>query len=371
MVTKVQPPTVGTGRDKRIPSLDGIRGYALLTVLVVHIVLFRITAETAAYISVHHIGMVAVSTFLQLSGFLITLVLVREKQRSGSISLKNFYIRRAVRLWPALWGLVATTAVLGALGYVDVAPVNLASALLFVTNYLDQGADAVLGHTWTLSLEEQFYLVWPLVILAIGYKNLPRALAVAILAAPVVRVVSYFVLPGLRDTMIYQFHVRFDTLAMGCLLALVWHTDRVQKLLTKPWPIGAVAVLGLVVSLFGELLLGKKFMLVAGFSIQNIAIVAIIALTVFHHDTLFGRLFNFTLIKWLGIASYSMYLWQQMFLLTPWGVLQNWPVGLAATLIVGTLSYQLLEKPFMNLRNRKRKQAEGSVPLAADVAVDK
>ncbi|MDV6304419.1 MULTISPECIES: acyltransferase [Rhodococcus] len=371
MVTKVQPPTVGTGRDKRIPSLDGIRGYALLTVMVVHIVLFRLTADTPAYVSVHHIGMVAVSTFLQLSGFLITLVLIREKQRSGSISLKNFYVRRAVRLWPALWGLVGVTALLGALGYVEVEPINLASALLFVTNYLDQGTDAVLGHTWTLSLEEQFYLVWPVVILAIGYKNLPRALAIAIVAAPLVRVASYFLLPGLRDTMIYQFHVRFDTLAVGCLLALVWHTERVQKLLTKPWPIGLVAVFGLIVSLFGEVLLGKKFMLVAGFSIQNIAIVAIIAMAVYHHESLVGRLFNYKLIKWLGIASYSMYLWQQMFLLTPWGILQYWPVGLVATLIVGTLSYQILEKPFMNLRNRKRKQAEGSVPLAADVAVDK
>lgn len=254
MSSMSSPPLVGQGFNRRIPSLDGIRGYGVLVVIGAHVLVPKVQKDSQPAVALHHVGFAFVTEFLVISGFLITLLLIRERDKTGTIALWKFYKRRVIRLWPALWVVVGTTAVIGWLGYVQVDAENLLTPLFFVTNYFDQNGNAVLGHTWSLALEEQFYLIWPLAIIVLGRKNLPRTLAILILIAPIVRIASYYMIPALRGTMQYQFHIRYDAMAMGCLLAITWGHPRVQRFMAKPGPWGWLAAVGLFVSLGGELL---------------------------------------------------------------------------------------------------------------------
>lgn len=325
----------------------------MLVVIGAHVLVPKVQKDSQPAVALHHVGFAFVTEFLVISGFLITLLLIRERDKTGTIALWKFYKRRVIRLWPALWVVVGTTAVIGWLGYVQVDAENLLTPLFFVTNYFDQNGNAVLGHTWSLALEEQFYLIWPLAIIVLGRKNLPRTLAILILIAPIVRIASYYMIPALRGTMQYQFHIRYDAMAMGCLLAITWGHPRVQRFMAKPGPWGWLAAVGLFVSLGGELLGGQRFLLTVGYSVQSLCLVTLTALAVYHYQGKIGKALNLRLFVGLGLMSYSLYLWQQMFVLTPWGWLEHWPVALAVTFVVGIASYHVLEKPFMKMGRKK------------------
>ena len=168
--------------DRRIPSLDGARTVSITLVVVWHI--FNMTPILWRF----DYGNLGVRTFFVISGFLITSLLMRELQKTGTIRLRTFYARRFMRLMPAYWFYVAIVAALIPTGLVDATWHKLIPALTYTANYWQPlGA---LGHTWSLSAEEQFYFLWPTALLLLGLKNGRWACLALLLTAPLFRTLA-------------------------------------------------------------------------------------------------------------------------------------------------------------------------------------
>ncbi|MCM3926303.1 acyltransferase, partial [Frankia sp. AiPs1] len=214
------PERGGVGRGGRNPALDGVRALAVLCVLV-----FHMDSLPGGYLGV--------DVFFVLSGFLITGQLLAERDRTGGVSLGRFYLRRAYRLLPAFWvlALVGLTAVvllgIGTAGERSEFLDSLAASALYVNNYFQVVRQSTgagwLGHTWSLSLEEQFYLLWPLVLVALcRWPWVARRLPVVLLggAAGVALWRNALVTSGAPGTRTYfALDTRADALLVGCALA--------------------------------------------------------------------------------------------------------------------------------------------------------
>jgi peptidoglycan/LPS O-acetylase OafA/YrhL len=166
-------------------------------------------------------GALGVQVFFVLSGWLICSLLLREREKKGRISLRDFYVRRSLRIWPAFYVFLLTVAVLAAVGAIDVPLQDFVWAGLFLGNYAPQPLDWWLGHTWSLAVEEQFYLLWPLIIVRCSPRTALKICVAAIAVAPVIRVAGYVLVPERREQGDMFLHARMDALLFGCALALL------------------------------------------------------------------------------------------------------------------------------------------------------
>ena len=162
-----QPPLLRRGR--RIPELDGFRGIAVLMVVAGHYCQYNVPSPQCVRIGIT-LSSLGVLLFFVLSGFLITALLLQEKDETGRIHFRRFYARRALRLGPALLLFLLTVVVLIYLGFVTDVPRYEIFASLFYARYL-VGKSETLAHLWSLSLEEQFYLCWPLLLILMLRKS--------------------------------------------------------------------------------------------------------------------------------------------------------------------------------------------------------
>ena len=159
----------------RLPALDGVRALAVLLVMLSHS-LWRFP-ETAPWLPWLAQGALGVQLFFVLSGYLITTLLLRERDRTGRISLSSFYMRRARRILPAFLAYVAVIALLQALGLLNIPLRYYAYVLSQTWNYqvlwnpsVDPTGHWYFGHYWSLALEEQFYLLWPLLLIMVSTR---------------------------------------------------------------------------------------------------------------------------------------------------------------------------------------------------------
>ena len=160
-------------KSTRLHSLDGLRAVSIVLVLVGHV---AGTVNAPAILTpLHNLGNFGVKIFFVISGFLITLLLLDELRRRGKIDMRGFYLRRCFRIFPAFYFFIACMMIAHAGGYLELFPGDLLHAATFTMNYHHDRAWA-LNHTWSLAVEEQFYLLWPLLLLLLGTR---RALACA------------------------------------------------------------------------------------------------------------------------------------------------------------------------------------------------
>lgn len=188
----------------RIRALDGLRCLAVLLVIAGH--------GADAYLPAHANALwlaplvnasLGVRLFFVLSGFLITSLLLREQQQRGSIDWRAFVLRRSLRIWPALWAYLLVMLLLSRLGVLAISPGQLVAAVTFTWNYAalwvhdgtNQGA-WFLGHLWTLALEQQFYLAWPLAIALLGWRRAGRVAVLVPVLLPVLRLVWWLLVPS-------------------------------------------------------------------------------------------------------------------------------------------------------------------------------
>lgn len=220
----------------RIPSLDGIRAISILMVLYGHVISTRdfpvsIVGKYGSWFGdVAHLG---VLVFFIISGFLITSLMMRERETTGTISLKRFYLRRVLRIFPAFYAFILVLAIAVWLGAAHLTGRDFAFALTYTVNYVPSPPWRT-GHLWSLSIEEQFYLLWPLTLLMLRERRALILAIAAIFAGPLVRVAIrewiFHVDPHSLGGMTKSFPAMFDYLAVGCALALLrpW-------LLTRTW----------------------------------------------------------------------------------------------------------------------------------------
>ncbi len=341
--------------SSRVPSLDGLRAVAILLVIAGHVT--DRTIHTGGWRTglLDRAAPLGVDLFFTISGFIITSLLLRERRQTGEIHLWRFYARRAVRLWPALWVLVLVTGLLGAIGVYTIRATDILGALLFINDYLVGPQHAmVLYHTWSLAIEEQFYLIWPAAMIMLSAARARKVMVAALLAAPFVRVASYFLIPAWRGPAAYQFHDRYDMLAAGCLLALCWDDPRLQGLLRRHRrPLLAACCLAiLAMEAVTAHSRSAAFLLTAGYSIEAVALAGIVATSIAGVSSSTGRVLNCPVMVHVGLVSYSLYLWQQMFTVAAVGPFTTVPLGLLAAVCCAELSWHLVERPFEGLRAR-------------------
>ncbi|HKC01471.1 MAG TPA: acyltransferase [Terriglobales bacterium] len=314
---------------KRIPSLDGLRAISISMVVVGHI---AYSGHAPRFLSQY--ANLGVRIFFVISGYLITTILLGEHSRTGTISLRDFYIRRAYRIFPAAMFFILMIVLLywQSLRWYDIG-----AALLYLVNF-DPFRPWVIGHLWSLSVEEQFYFLWPSVLKK-WYQHRMIILCAVILAAPIARTFLFFLKVG--NGGYGNLLTVGDNLATGCLLAMLG--PRMREI---PWKAAALMLVAmLLIPLYdADSRLRTVFMLFILSPILHFSIAGILLHVVQHPY----RLLNLPPMVWLGNISYSLYLWQQPFFdpssSSRYGVL--WAVGLAC------VSYYLIERPMLRARDR-------------------
>jgi len=303
--------------------------------------------------------------FFVLSGFLITWLLLKEQERFGSISLRLFYLRRVLRIVPAFlcfWLLWTAALVLSGKHIVWGQAV---SALVYVSNYYHAilgDPDTGFSHTWSLGIEEQFYLLWPLSLIALWRRpeRAPAILAAAIGAVWVYRAVLQFVVGAGQQYFYAAFDTRADHLLAGCLLAALLHGGRLPWLwerLCTPWMSLVVGAL-LATSVWMSTVGGFVYRDVVGFAIEPVLVAAVLAQAMALHESAPWRWLNWPWVRYLGVLSYSIYLYQQVVIgpvkriLAPAPPLVQLVVTLGVLLLVAAASYHLVERPFLRLKER-------------------
>jgi len=314
------------------PELDGLRGIAVLIVLASHTRLFGFAVEG---------GLAGVTLFFVLSGFLITSLLVAEYGRYGRVDLRAFYVRRGLRLLPAMFALLAVVAVGYAINTwpsppapaIDNLPISLLTVAFYVPNWAAMTLEAgVLGHTWSLGVEEQFYLIWPLTLVAGIHVLGPRRMALVALAVAIL--VTPWRLFLLESTGIARVvdgtDTHADALMLGCVLALL----RLRAPSFMGWlGIGCAVAAGAVWA-SGEM--GLALFL----PVATIASVAALAGC--------PAMLAWRPLAYVGRISYGLYLWHYLFIWWGWPA----PLVIAASIAVAVVSYERLERPFLRLKDR-------------------
>jgi peptidoglycan/LPS O-acetylase OafA/YrhL len=343
------------------PALDGIRAVAVISVVVFH---FFTRGATGGYLGV--------DMFFVLSGFLITTLLLIEWTNHEGIDLRAFWARRARRLLPALFLVLVAVAVWAALTLdasqrASVRGQGL-SALFYGANwYLVFGGEATIGragglaplfHTWSLAIEEQFYLVWPLVVFAClrRWRGALRPLATVAIAVSVVSVILMALLfvPGNEARAYLATDTRAHQLLIGALLAMALRTDALRRV-SERWapgllgPLAAIAVLAAV--LFAPGPETSRFLYWGGSVAFAACVAVVIAAVVAPVRSPLRTALSFAPLVWLGRISYGVYLWH----VPVRAMISNAETGLGgpwllvarvvATLAVASLSYFLVEMP--------------------------
>jgi hypothetical protein len=218
--------------ERRIPSLDGVRAIAVTLVFTWHLLAH---ADLPLIWRVDY-GNLGVRVFFIISGFLITSLLLAERERTGKISISNFYVRRVFRIFPAYYVFLLVMAVLLPTGRLVLHKVDFLPSAAFFSDY-ETPHDA-LGHTWSLAVEEQFYLLWPGVIVLLGLRRAFYVCVALLVIAPTFRMlVDLSLWP---EKPMRGFECVADALACGCILACVreklWNNRFYQLPLRGPHP---------------------------------------------------------------------------------------------------------------------------------------
>jgi peptidoglycan/LPS O-acetylase OafA/YrhL len=322
----------------RIPTLDGWRGVAILLVLFDHIqfVLLRRFARPWTQTGQH-----GVTIFFVLSGFLIT-----SKLMEGPIDLRRFYLRRFFRLMPVAWIFLAFLLLFDRLtGTKGTSLSEVRSCLFSYRNFLLHGGNA--SHFWTLSLEEQFYLVWPVLLLLAGVR---RCRWVAIFGAISCAFYRWIFWAHYSTSLAgRESQVRADALLVGCLLAFLMADPRLRSSAarwTKVWALPASAILLFCIARFHEI----------PPLTESLCIAELLAATVLHPQSLFAQPLSFPALGWLGTVSYSVYVWQEFFM-------GQFGSGLRAVLLLcfalplfALGSYYCIERPCTRFAHRLTRQ---------------
>lgn len=352
----------------RIPSLDGLRALSIFLVVALH--------TLQRYSISHHIsrvwyaifnGETGVFIFFEISGFLITSLLLQEHEKRGSISLRGFYLRRAFRILPPLYLYIGVIVMLGLAGRLILTRVDVVSALFFFHNI--KGTDVMwsLEHLWSISVEEQFYLVWPfLLVYCLRRPGHGGRIAASIIPCSIILVSPVFRVLLSRSTnpAIHHFGInffKFDFIMFGCLVALLQHTSRFEAIYRfasrKTWLAPAVIVLCSALTARFQ----NYFDLPFGYTINGAAIAVFLLWSTRNPSSLTGRVLNWKPIVQIGVLSYSIYIWQTIFLhannrqvfepLGRFGILiSTFPGNWLAILIVASLSYYIVEQPALRVR---------------------
>ena len=328
--------------SSRLEPLDGVRGLAVLLVIAGHTILPQNQPLAAA----------GVTLFFVLSGYLITGILLRDRdEASRPRGLRRFYGRRARRLLPALVLLLGFELAIRVVTGRSLLPVLYAAT--YTTNIAIADNDtSSLSHTWSLALEEQFYLVWPLVLpLVLRARRSLSILAGVAVASAVLRTAIYFGYPPAWLFAYFGPLTRADAIVAGCGLAIFLSRSTVNAPLRVPLPV-ALASVGAI---------GLSFVWESGPAAVLLLPLLVVASTVLVGQLVttasgpLGATFSMAPLRWTGRISYGMYLWHPLVLVAVVKLgAPPFAATLAVTYVVATLSWFVVERPFLRAGTTSR-----------------
>jgi peptidoglycan/LPS O-acetylase OafA/YrhL len=351
---------------KRSDSLDGLRGVAILLVVAGHSWLAygsddSMMAWLAPCLFNAALG---VRLFFVLSGYLITTLLLEERRTTGSFSLPKFYARRALRIFPAFYVFFGCILVLLSAGFMTVPKSQLLAAATYTYNYLiawpgsaSAAQNWFLGHLWTLSLEEQFYLFWPATLLLLGNRRSLKAALSIVILTPLIRVGSYYLFPSWRGSLDIMLHTAVDSIMVGCVLALILHkglppsiVTRVKSKVALP---GALVFLFLISPLLTHRFKGM-YQSTIGYTLDAMGVgLIILHASVLGPNKPLARVLSLPPLVFIGRLSYSWYLWQQLFLTR---LNHTWsgafPISIICSFGAALASHYVVERPFLRLKRK-------------------
>ena len=352
-------------KSRYIPALDGLRALAVLGVIAYHMGMAWIPG-----------GLLGVTVFFVLSGYLITSLLLIEWDSTGTINLPQFWLRRVKRLFPAIAFVIICTAVLCTLfdhSLLTKLREDMWAALCWVTNwwyilrdvsYFDAlGAPSPVTHFWSLAIEEQFYVVWPVVLIlahkfGVKRSHMRNATLVLVLASALEMALLFN--PDADPSRVYYgTDTRAFSLLIGAWLAFVWPSNQLgannevqldRNVRIALDAVGGIALIGLI-AMMGCIEGTSAIMYRGGILLASIITMVIIAVIV-HPSSILGKVFSAKPLVWIGLRSYGIYLWHYPLLLlmnprsniadTPWWM---YLVELAVMFACAAFSYKFVEDP--------------------------
>jgi peptidoglycan/LPS O-acetylase OafA/YrhL len=377
--------TVATDLQSRFrlgyrPALDGVRGISILAVMWVHGGLFWFGRG----------GFLGVDIFFVLSGFLITTLLIQEWEQSESISFGSFYIRRGLRLLPPLFVLIMASLVVAAIypepdGFVAKSK-SILVALFYLANWLP--VYHALFHTWSLGIEEQFYIVWPFLLFLLLRPKLNRRAVVLIMVAGVAVIAYHRALlwqHGGDPVRVYTgLDTRADSLLIGGIIGALISWNMIPR---KRWLLSALRVIA-VLSIFGMAFFIitipsiSPFLYYGGYTLIAVMVASVITNLFYAPLNVITSVLELPALRWFGRLSYGLYLWhfpvyRAYDFLFPTFPVKSYTLSIfipfifkfTLAVLVATVSFYVIEQPALRLKKRFRaisskNERAGAVRLA-------
>jgi peptidoglycan/LPS O-acetylase OafA/YrhL len=343
---------------KHIPGLDGLRAASICLVVVGH-------ASTCPGFP-HAWGefrcaALGVDIFFAISGFLITTLLLEDELRFGKIRLTTFYSRRVYRILPAALTFLFCMGALRA--FVPNFPVSfhdIVATALFAANYFH--VSPIVGHYWSLAIEEQFYLIWPALLILVPRKHMLPAVLAWLVFSPCWHQLNLKIF-GAPTVNVGRLDLCADRLCVGVALALAVPTRPGQEVLRwiakRAGFVFTMALLGLLARYeLSRLPLRPGVSWLSNVYLRDVSIAALLLSAMSGRAGLATSLLDIGAVRLLGRLSYSLYLWQQPFLWTPtWNgtfhYFNMFPISVALAVAAAAMSYYGIERPFLRLRDRR------------------
>ena len=342
--------------------MDGLRAIAVLLVVFYH---FGI--QLGFYPLPGYLG---VMIFFVLSGFLITWLLLRENASIGDISLKKFYLRRTLRIFPALY-VYWIFSVVACFVFHKAVPWEYAiGALFYVANYvyaLDRGDVEFMMQTWSLAVEEQFYLLWPLVFRR--WRNNLTKLSTILMSVIgtvwIYRIVLRFGFGVGRDYLQYAFDCRMDSLFTGCLLAVLLKGNRLTSVvklvcMNQSMPLFTIGILAMNVHFANSI--GPNYSQIVGFPVEEFFVAVLLIQLIGMSAAAAWSWLKSTPMRFVGRLSYSLYLYHGLAVnylpmklrvaLDAGGNFAKVSFGLTFSILAASVSYFVIERTFLRLKQR-------------------
>lgn len=340
---------------KYIKGFDGLRAYSIILVILSHLGLYGYLPENKfakerIWLLIN--GETGVLVFFNLSGFLITLILLNEKLKKGRINFKHFFIKRFLRLLPPFILLLISLIILSQLKILDIPSEAFVLSFFYLYNFAPEHLYfGEIGHTWSLAVEEQFYLLWPFII-----KYLNKIKVIFIIIGIVIASLTFLYLIKLGYLSTYRRPDRWfipacSSILLGALISIsifTNHTKTVDFLKKRK-----ALYIGITLYLFP--LYSLKYILFSSPLFMGFGISLIMGWIYLNQNTSFTRFLNLKILVYIGKISYGLYVYQGIFLRTGPGsnlYFQQFPQNLIFTVIITILSFEFLEKPILKLKSK-------------------
>ena len=358
-------------RPRHLPQLDGLRTVAMVFVLVYHV-------GRTEDLPLLPGGFVGVDLFFVLSGFLITSLLLREHADTGRVRLREFYVRRLWRLYPALVLVSAVTAVAFVFpGPFDLEPASPLESVVALTYGMSwwgglelPGGPYLLGLTWSLSVEEHFYLLWPLALLFLLRRGWGAGAVVVVAGLANAYTAALYYAGADLDRLYYMPDTRVAQILTGCALAALLQQPQGPERLRAAT--GAVPAGLVVAGLASLLLLGSRYdgwYWGGGMQVVGVGAAVLIGHLVLHERGRLGTVLGWRPLAVIGTWTYGIYLWHLPLIRLAQPVLgETLLVAVAAGLLavpVAAASYRFVEQPLLQRRSLRQTRLRTATPPVA------